>query len=375
MKPERRHDIDWLRVIAIGLLLIYHIAIIFQPWAMFLGFLRSEEPMEGLWTPMTLLNVWRIPLLFYVSGMGVYFAIRKRNGWQLLRERALRILLPFLFGIIAITPLHMYIFQAYYGNSLSYFPHMGHLWFLGNIFVYVLLLSPLFFYLKKNENGRFREVLSTFVSNPLGPLVISVFFVFEALLTKPQIFEVYFQTWHGFFLGLLAFFFGFLFVFSGKTFWQTLLKWRWLYLGLALALYIIRFTVFELRGPGYLMAIESNCWIFALFGFGYKYLNRPSRALTYLSQASYPVYIIHMMVLYAMAALILPLEMPGLLKFFLIVALTGTLCYLIYEFLIRRIGVLRPLFGLKWKFSPKSKVSTAKSSSSKRPDHLIESPS
>ena len=57
MKLERRHDIDWLRVIAIGLLLIYHIAIIFQPWAMFIGFIRGPELMEGLWTPMTALNV------------------------------------------------------------------------------------------------------------------------------------------------------------------------------------------------------------------------------------------------------------------------------------------------------------------------------
>ena len=38
MKTARRHDIDWLRVITIALLLIYHIAIIFQPWAMFVGF-------------------------------------------------------------------------------------------------------------------------------------------------------------------------------------------------------------------------------------------------------------------------------------------------------------------------------------------------
>ena len=33
------------------------------------------------------------------------------------------------------------------------------------------------------------------------------------------------------------------------------------------------------------MAIESNIWIFAVFGFAYKYLNHPSRALNYLSQA------------------------------------------------------------------------------------------
>ena len=151
MTTERRHDIDWLRVIAIGLLLIYHIAIIFQPWAMFIGFIRSDELMESLWKPMSMLNVWRIPLLFYVSGMGVYFAIRKRSWKELLLERSKRILLPFLFGIIAIVPLHFLIFQKYYHLPLGYYAHPAHLWFLGNIFAYVLILLPLFFYLKKGH--------------------------------------------------------------------------------------------------------------------------------------------------------------------------------------------------------------------------------
>jgi peptidoglycan/LPS O-acetylase OafA/YrhL len=347
MITERRHDIDWLRVIAIGLLLIYHIAIIFQPWAMFMGFIRSEELMEGLWKPMTMLNVWRIPLLFYVSGMGLYFAMGKRGWKQLLVERTKRILLPFAFGILAIAPLHMFIFQKYYNMPLSYYPHAGHLWFLGNIFVYVLLLSPLFFYLKKKTVGRFMKALSSFMSNPFGPLLVSVFFIVEVVLLKPDIFELYAETWHGFFLGLLAFFFGFLFVYSGKTFWTTMLKWRWLYAGLAIVLYLVRLLVFDLKSPDSLIAIESNCWIFGVFGFGYKYLNKPGRTLSYLSKAAYPIYIIHMFVLYGGAYFILPLEIPVELKFILIVGFTGLVSYILYEFVIRRIGFLRPLFGLK----------------------------
>ena len=351
MTTERRHDIDWLRVIAIGLLLIYHIAIIFQPWALFIGFIRSEEPIEILWKPMTMLNVWRIPLLFYVSGMGLYFALKKRNWKQLIVERSKRILLPFIFGIIAIAPLHMYVFQEYYNMPLSYYPHMGHLWFLGNIFIYVLLLLPLYFYLKKNEEGRFRKGLSTLMKRPIGPLSIAVFFMLEAVLVKPQLFEMYAQTWHGFFLGFIAFFFGFLLVYSGKEFWQTVLKWRWLYIGIAAILYATRLFAFKMVTPGYLMAIESNCWIFGIFGFSYKYLNKPSNLLSYLSKAAYPIYIIHMFVLYVGASVFLPLEIHPMLKFIAVVAFTGSFCYLIYEFIIRRGHFLRPLFGLKWKFN------------------------
>ena len=349
MTNERRHDIDWLRVIAIGMLLIYHIAIIFQPWAMFIGFIRSDDLMEDLWKPMTMMNIWRIPLLFYVSGMGVCFAMRKRNWKQLLLERSKRILLPFIFGMIAIVPLHFLVFQNYYDLPLSYYAHPAHLWFLGNIFIYVLVLLPLLYFLKHARSNRFEETLSGMMRHPLGPLSISIFFVLETILVKPAAFELYAQTWHGFFLGLLAFFFGYLFVYSGKSFWQTVLRWRRLYLGMALALYLVRFLIFDLNAPGYLQAIESNCWIYAVFGYGYKYLNKPGSALTYLSQAAYPVYIIHMFVLYAGASLILPLEIPAILQFLAIVAFTFAGCFLIYEFIIRRIGFLRPLFGLKIK--------------------------
>jgi peptidoglycan/LPS O-acetylase OafA/YrhL len=361
MTTERRHDIDWLRVIAIGLLLIYHIAIIFQPWAMFIGFIRSDEFLEGLWKPMTMLNVWRIPLLFYVSGMGLYFAMRKRNWRQLLLERTKRILLPLLFGIVAITTLHMFIFQIYYDIPLGYFPHQGHLWFLGNIFVYVLILLPLFYYLKKHGNGKIKRVLSRLMGHPGGPLLISLFFVLEVLLVKPQLFSLYAQTWHGFFNGFLAFLFGYLFVYSGKTFWQTVLKWRWLYIGLATILFGMRYFMYATEAPAYLTAIELNCWIFGLFGLGYKYLNKPSKILSYLSQAAYPVYIIHMFVLYAGALLILPLEIPILFKFIAIVAFTIVGCFIIYEFVLRRSSFLRPLFGLKWIYKKNEKVKTSTS--------------
>ncbi|MEC7771855.1 MAG: acyltransferase family protein [Bacteroidota bacterium] len=347
MKTTRRHDIDWLRVITIALLLMYHIAIIFQPWAMFIGFVKSEQPLEGLWIPMTMLNVWRIPILFFVSGMGLYFAMRKRNWKQLIGERSRRILLPLLFGIFAIAPLHMFIFQKFYNLPLGYYPHMGHLWFLGNIFSYVLLFLPIFYLLKHREVGKFKQILNKLMSNPFGPLLVSLIFMLEAIWVKPQIYSLYAETWHGFFLGGLAFFFGYLLVYSGQHFWDTVKKWRWGYLALALVLYVVRYLEFQLEAPGYLMALESNCWIFGVFGLGYRYLNKPHRILGYLSQAAYPVYIIHMFVMYFGALLILPLKIDPWIQLLAIIVFTFAVCYLIYEFLIRRIWFLRPLFGLK----------------------------
>jgi len=294
-----------------------------------------------------MINVWRIPLLFFVSGMGVCFAIKKRNWKQLLLERTRRIFIPFLFGVIFIVPVHIFIWQKYYSQDMIYAPGEGHLWFLKNIFIYVILLSPVFFYLVSNKNGFLVRGLKNLFKNLLGLLLIVIFFVMEALLVNPEVYELYAMTWHGFFLGILAFFFGFSFILSGRTFWPMILKWRWLFLSLALILYLVRFVEFQLKSPNYLMAIESTMWIFAIFGFAYKYLNRPSKGLSYLSQAAYPVYIIHMIFLYLGSYMILPLEIPTILKFILLVVFTSLGCFALYEFVIRRVYFIRPLFGLK----------------------------
>jgi len=88
--------------------------------------------------------------------MGLYFAMRKRNYLQLLGERTRRILIPLIFGVLAIAPLHFVIFQKYYNLPIGYYPHAGHLWFLGTIFIYVVVLTPLFIYLTRNEKSKFK---------------------------------------------------------------------------------------------------------------------------------------------------------------------------------------------------------------------------
>lgn len=344
---NRRYDIDWLRVIAIGLLLLYHVAIGFQSWGIMLGFITNDKPWESLWIPMAMLNVWRIPLLFFVSGMGVYFAIQNRNWKQLLRERAGRILIPFVFGIFVIVPISILIWQYHYHRELAYVYDPGHLWFLGNIFVYVVILLPVFFYLKKNEEGRMVGWIKKLLSNPLGLLFVITAFIAEVLLVHPDLYELYAMTWHGFFLGLLAFFFGFLFVLTGSSFWNMILKWRWLFLAAAASLYIYRLLQFQMRVPNVRLVIESNFWIFSVFAFGHKYLNRPGKALRYLSQAAYPVYIIHMVFLFLASLIIFPLDMDVHLKFILALIFTITGCFVFYEFVIRRVKIIRPLFGLR----------------------------
>lgn len=344
---DRRYDIDWLRVIAIGLLLLYHTAIGFQFWGVMIGFIVTDKPWEGLWIPMTMLNVWRIPLLFFVSGMGVCFSIQNRTWQQLLKERVSRILVPFVFGVFVIVPIHMYLRQFYYQQPMKYYTDSAHLWFLGNIFVYILIFLPVFFYLKKNKNEKIVTNIKKWLSTPLGLLPVITAFIMEVILVNPVTYELYAMTWHGFFLGLIAFFFGFCFVLSGAVFWNMLLKWRWMFLTIAALLYAWRLLQMPAKVPEIRLVLESNFWIFSVFAFGYKYLNHPGKALRYLSEAAYPIYIIHVIFLFLGSILIFPLNMQVQWKFVLVLVFTFTGCLCFYEFVIRRARLIRPLFGLK----------------------------
>lgn len=342
---NRRYDIDWLRVIAIALLLIYHVAIGFQSWGIMIGFITNGEPWPSLWLPMAMLNVWRIPFLFFVSGMGVFFAMHQRTWRGLLKERALRILLPFVFGAVCIVPAGLILWQYYNHFEITYNINPGHLWFLGNIFCYVVVLSPLLYYLKRNQQAAFVVVIKRLFAHPAGLLLITAFFIVEALALRPVPYEMYAMTWHGFALGLLAFFSGFCLVLAGQPFWEMLLKWRWLFITLALLLFVIRVRA-GMQAPVYTLVLESHAWIFTCFAFGYKYLNRAGKTLRYLSEAAYPVYILHMIFLYVASIAIFPLSVPVELKFVIVLLITLGGCLLSFE-LIRRVNVLRPLFGMK----------------------------
>ncbi len=340
---ERRHDIDWLRVIAIGLLLIYHIGIAFQPWGLMIGFIQSDEPLTWLWTPMAMLNVGRIPFLFYVSGMGMAFAMKKRTLLELLQERSKRILLPFVFGFLCIVPIHLVIFQKYYQLPIRYAPHSGHLWFLGNLVTYIILLCPLFYWLQR-DNRASQWVRKVFAS-PLGLLIVVLVMVAEVLLVQPDIFEMYALSNHGFFLGLLAFLLGYCFIHAGAPFWELIDKWKAFFLTAALILYIVRVVFYSLKSPDILLSLESNLWVLSVLAFGKRYLNSSGKWLKYLSRGAYPIYVLHMIFLYLGSALLFKTSLGTELQFVLLTLFTFAGCLGTYE-VLKRAKYLKILFGM-----------------------------
>jgi glucan biosynthesis protein C len=345
---ERRYDIDWLRVIAISLLIIYHNAITFQPWALFFGLPQNKVPMEIIWPAMAMMNVWRIPLLFMVSGMGVCFAMRRRKPLQLIQERSIRILLPYFVGIAILGPILNLSLPAL-GWDAPYSINFGHLWFLLNIYLYTVSLAWVLEYLIKHPENWLFQIITRVMRLPLGLFILCIPLCLEALLINPKFYSLFVGQSHGWLVGLIVFVMGFCFVAVGDPFWTALKKTRWVAFGLGSLLFATRFFVFKLENYSNLfLAIESYSWMLTALGFSAQFLNRPSRLLKYCSTAVFPVYILHMPIQFALSYFVLPTELSPAFKFVFLTAGTFVLSVAIYEFPLRRLKWIRPAFGIKW---------------------------
>lgn len=62
----RQFGLDWLRICAFALLILYHIGMFFVPWG---WHVKAAEPVEWAVWPMMAVNPWRLMLLFVISGV------------------------------------------------------------------------------------------------------------------------------------------------------------------------------------------------------------------------------------------------------------------------------------------------------------------
>lgn len=121
--PERQFYIDWLRILLILSVFLFHIGMIFNKWG---WHVKNDQQYGGvLQSIMAFLHSWRMPLLFLISGAGTYFALGKRTSAQYLGERFNRLFIPLLVGVFTLVPVQVYIEKASsYSSLLDFYPHM-----------------------------------------------------------------------------------------------------------------------------------------------------------------------------------------------------------------------------------------------------------
>ena len=351
---SRRYDVDSIRVIALLLLILYHTAISFQTWATEISFIENNQSLEPFWFfAMNLINIWRIPILFVVSGMGLRFAMERRNWSVLISDRMLRIGLPLVFGTLCVVPIYMYIFHNYYEIKQFYAPHPGHLWFLVNILFYVLILIYVFNYFKEHPENKLYVFLKRTIKKPFGiiPIFASLIIV-ESVAVNPEIYPLFVFSLHGWLIGLVCFFNGFVLVSLKEDFWNAVNKIKWLALILAVCLYGLRIYNYDSElissriAINLLTGFESANWMLAALGLGAAFLNKPSKLLSYMSSAVYPVYIVHLPIQFFFCSLVFPLSITASFKLLIVLACTYAGSFLVYE-IVKRIKWVRLLFGMK----------------------------
>lgn len=367
----RRFDLDWLRVLAILTVFIFHSGRFFDRMDWHVKNPITYQPMQ-LWTMF--LASWMMPLIFVISGASLYFALGRVG--KFIKDKALRLLVPLVVGVFTHIALGVYLerlthhqftgsffefypvyFQGMYGDGGN-FAWMGlHLWYLLVLFVFTLALMPVF-YLLKGAGKKVLEWIGNFLALPgmFYLLALPVAWIMIEVNPHSTWGE---RAWGGWsLLGYIPFFlYGFI-LFSNTKLQESIKRWRWVSLAVtiactaALAYANDRYgsAVFGSRGYTIVNGLfGGNAWLWSVsvFGFGMKRLNFQNRFLTYANEAVLPFYILHQTVLLCVGYFVIRWDIPDAVKFAVIFLGSFVTIMTVYEFLIRRWNVMRVLFGMK----------------------------
>ncbi len=369
--PDRRLDLDWLRIAAFGLLIFYHVGMFYVSW----GFhVKSDHASTAAEPLMLLSNPWRLTLLFVISGCATRFMLDKMKTGAFLGSRTVRLLIPLVFCMFVIVPPQTYMeiieklgftgsYAEFYGKYVTasggwgiITPTWNHLWFVAYLFVYTLLIAGIGPLLK-----RIPARAARWLASGLPVVLIPFLYLVLTRATLEPIFDethALFDDWYAHTVYFPAFLFGYA-IARHEAFFETCQRLRWPMLILALTAWATltgyRYWGLSLAGlpePALQLAApvlrELQAWtmILALFGFARKHLRHDNAARRYLTDAIFPFYIIHQTTIVVAGHYLNQLGWPVWLEAPTLIALTIASCWLGYD-LLRRLPPLRPLLGLK----------------------------
>lgn len=374
----RRYDLDWLRLIAISILLFYHTGMIFCSW----GFhIKNSETSKVFDFWMVWLHPWRMPMLLFISGAGTYMALGKRTKKQFVGERFRRLFIPLVFGMFFVVPPQIYFeyydkypnFWEFYKTVFEFKPYppgsfsWHHLWFVLYLLVYSLVLLPFLGFIRSEQSANFKSTVKKWLSPAWGMLLIPSTFIFLTQLALRPFFpdELHNMTDLAFIVFYGCFFFFGVVFYSDQDLWAAIEKNRNKLLIAAVLILIPFYGVFlhwhkvidigihNEQTLDVIFEISSTflSWftLITVIGYGQHYLNKPNPILPYTNEGLYPFYILHQTVIIWFGFYICRLDWSIAAKFWSISVLTLIFCVAFYLFIIRPFNVMRLFFGVKKK--------------------------
>jgi peptidoglycan/LPS O-acetylase OafA/YrhL len=371
---ERRADLDWLRVLAFSLLIVYHAGMAWSGWN---WHLVSADSIDWLREAMRFLNRWRMPLIFVVSGAAIMLALGSRSPGGFAVDRLRRLAVPLLFGMIVIVPPQVYLERLYRGqftgSFLEWLPHAfqggaypdgnlswHHLWFLAYVLVLTFVFLPFFLWARSVHGRAALEAAGRLAARhglqwlTVLPLAASILWLAPISYNTNGLIG----DWHGLvYYGILLLYGAFLF--GSSDLLMALNRQRWLSLAIGIAAYGVLYALF-VRGAvrpaiaepdraayALLSAVNTLAWLFAIIGFANRHLTARPAFLAEATEAVYPFYMLHQTVTVIAVYWLLQLGVPAVAGFILAVLATFLGTAAVYVLLVRPIGFMRPLFGLK----------------------------
>ncbi|GAP98216.1 acyltransferase family protein [Leptolyngbya sp. NIES-2104] len=372
---SRRYDFDWLRVLAVVLLIYFHAAAVFYRGDLgefYIQNARSSPVMNGF---VLFVHQWHMPLFFLISGAGTWFALSYRSAKQYVQERCQRLLIPFVFGTLVLIPPQVYLRlldQSTYKQSYwRFYPEFfngirpygnfewGHLWFLVYLLTFSLIALPLLLHLRRPD-ALLRSTFANWIEKPGVILLMALpLAAIEGSLRPHWIgFQNLYDDWANVCLYLLYFIYGYL-ICSDARFGDAIDK----HLGIASGLAILCMALFlglwqsdlipdRAYSVNYVLyqcfrGCNSWFWVLMVLGLGRKFLNVNSKLLSYANEAAYPVYLLHQTVLVTIAFYVVRWNADVMTKFLIISTASIIATIALYEVFIRRFNGARFLFGLK----------------------------
>ena len=193
----RSYDLDWLRLIAIVILLFFHTGMWFNEWD---WHVKNNETSVTFQYWMIWSHYFRMPLLLFISGAGTYMALGKRTPKTFAGERFRRLFIPLVFGMFVIVPPQIYYehikeysnYWDFYKTVFNFVPYpqgsfsWHHLWFILYLFIYSLLALPFLGFVRSEKSLKFKNTVSKFLTHPLGLLLIpSSLILITQILLRP----------------------------------------------------------------------------------------------------------------------------------------------------------------------------------------------
>ena len=373
MNSQRYHYIDFLRVIAIFLMFIFHVNMIFvseENWH-----IKDESNSNVLLEINYWVSSFRMPLLFLVSGYVSSIILKKIGYKKFIQQRFKRLIIPTVLCTILIVSPQIYFENKLNGSTqtiadfylslleFKWYPegswHWLHLWFIPYLFLYNLITIPLVNLLSRKSNldasiiGKYGLLLILSISI-IPYTILSLYYpethdlindyarhsLFIVFIIAGIFFERY-PCLINLISGNCRFFLKLAFL---TTITINLIRWNGIEPFDLVEVWIDHpYTYIYL----FLQNVHSWLWVLVLIGYGRKYLDRESALLTYANSAVYPFYILHQTVIVIIGFYVVQTPDTVWSKYWFTFVISFIICILVYDLFIKKYNLMRFIFGMK----------------------------